>query len=78
MPLVSPATQNTFDSWDYNFFSLIANNNYRVDYTAVHEYVPPNAASLISDLQSAYTTWGRPVWLTEFSPVDWSGTQVLV
>jgi len=75
VPLVSPATQNTFDSWDYNFFSLIANNHYRVDYTAVHLYVPPNAASLISDLQSAYTTWGRPVWLTEFSPVDWSGTK---
>ena len=75
VPLVSPATQNTFDSWDYNFFSLIANHNYRVDYTAVHLYVPPNAASLISDLQSAYATWGRPVWLTEFSPVDWSGTK---
>ena len=73
VPLVSPAMQNTFDTWAYNFFSLIASNNFRVDYTAVHLYVPPNAASLISDLQSVYTTWGRPVWLTEFSPVDWNG-----
>ena len=75
VPLVSPAVQNTFDAWEYNFFSLIANNNYRVDYTGVHEYVPPNAASLISQLQSVYNTWGRPVWLTEFSPVDWSNTR---
>jgi hypothetical protein len=75
VPLVSPACANTFNSWMYNFYSLIASNNYRVDYTAVHEYVPPNASSLISVLQSAYNTWGRPVWLTEFSPVDWNNTK---
>jgi hypothetical protein len=46
-----------------------------VDYTAVHLYVPPNASSLMNNLHTVYTTWGRPVWLTEFSPVDWSNTQ---
>jgi hypothetical protein len=75
VPLVSPAMQNTGDAWENSFFQMIAANNYRVDYTAVHEYVPPNAASLISTLKSAYTAYGRPVWLTEFSPVDWSGNQ---
>jgi len=75
VPLVSPAMQNTYDAWAYNFFSLIASHGYRVDYTAVHLYVPPNATSLINNLNSVYTTWGRPVWLTEFSPVDWSNTQ---
>jgi hypothetical protein len=72
VPLVSPAVQTTFGTWEYDFFNQIASNGYRVDYTAVHEYVPPNAASLISQLRSVYNTWGRPVWLTEFSPVDWS------
>jgi hypothetical protein len=75
IPLVSPATQNTEDAWENSFFQMIAANNYRVDYTAVHEYVPPNAASLIADCKSAYNAYGRPVWLTEFSPVDWSGNQ---
>ena len=75
VPLLSPAMQNTFDTWAYNFFDLIALNSFRVDYTAVHLYVPPSSTSLISDLQSAYSTWGHPVWLTEFSPVDWSGNQ---
>lgn len=75
LPIVSPAVQNTFDSWQYNFYSLIASNSYRVDYSAVHEYVPPNSTSLISELNSVYTTFGRPVWLTEFSPVDWSENQ---
>jgi hypothetical protein len=75
LPLVSPPVANTFDAWEYNFFSLIASNQYRVDYTAVHEYVPPNASSLLGVLNSVYSTFGRPVWLTEFSPVDWSGNQ---
>ena len=75
LPLVSPAVANTFDNWQFCFYNLIASNNFRVDYTAVHEYVPPNASSLIGELYSVYATWGRPVWLTEFSPVDWSGNQ---
>ena len=75
LPIVGPAVQNTFDTWQYNFYSLLTNNSYRLDYSAVHEYVPPNASSLMGVLQSVYTTFGRPVWLTEFSPVDWSNTQ---
>ena len=74
IPLVSPATQNTEDTWENSFFQMIAANNYRVDYTAVHEYVPPNAASLISTLRNVYNAYGHPIWLTEFSPVDWGGT----
>jgi Glycosyl hydrolase catalytic core/Ricin-type beta-trefoil lectin domain-like len=75
VPLVGPAMQNTEDSWENSFYQAVATNHYRVDYVAVHEYVPPNASSLISDLQSVYNAYGRPVWLTEFSPVDWSGNQ---
>jgi len=59
----------------YNFYTMIAANNYRVDYTAVHLYQQPNAGALISNLQGVYNTWGRPVWLTEFSPVDWNNNQ---
>ncbi len=75
LPLVGPATQNTEDAWENSFYQMIAASNYRVDYSAVHEYVPPNASSLISDCQSVYNAYGRPVWLTEFSPVDWNGNQ---
>ncbi|MDR3456936.1 MAG: glycosyl hydrolase [Verrucomicrobiae bacterium] len=75
VPLVSPACATTYGSWAYNFFTLIAGNNYRVDYTAAHMYQAPAASSLIGNLQNVYSTWGRPVWLTEFSPVDWNNTQ---
>lgn len=75
VPLVGPGCQNTEDSWENSFYSYIAADGYRVDYAAVHEYVPPNSSSLLSDCQSVYNAYGRPVWLTEFSPVDWSDCQ---
>ena len=75
LPLVSPATQNTLSAWENNFFGMIAAASYRVDYSAVHEYVPPSASSLIGDCRAVYNTYGRPVWLTEFSPVDWNNTK---
>jgi hypothetical protein len=74
LPLVSPACANDFGGWLQDFYNKIAANGYRVDYTAYHWYANPNASSLMSTLQSAYNTWGRAVWLTEFAPVDWSGT----
>ncbi len=75
VPLVSPACANTFGSWMDNFYSMIAAHHYRVDYTAAHMYQTPNASALINNLLAVYNTWGRPVWLTEFSPVDWNGNQ---
>jgi autotransporter-associated beta strand protein len=75
LPLVGPGTQDTEDAWENSFYQLITTNKYRVDYASVHEYVPPSASSLLSDLQSVYNAYGRPVWLTEFSPVDWSNTK---
>lgn len=75
LPLVSPAPQNLFGGWLSSFYSEVASNGYRVDYTAIHEYPESTSASgLMSSLYSAWTTWGRAVWLTEFSVVNWDGT----
>ena len=74
LPLVSPAPQNIFGGWLSSFYSQISANGYRVDYTAIHDYPSDTSASdLMNTLYSVYTTWGKPVWLTEFSVVDWSG-----
>ena len=75
VPLIGPAMQDEQDSWESSFYSTVAVDGYRVDYSAVHLYVPPNTSSFISDLQSEFNAYGRPVWLTEFSPVDWSDCQ---
>jgi hypothetical protein len=75
LPIVSPAPANLFGGWLAGFYSTVATNGYRVDYTGVHSYPSSTSASgLMNTLKSAYTTWGRPVWLTEFSVVDWAGT----
>ena len=75
IPLVAPAMQNEEDAWETCFYDLVASNNLRVDYAACHLYVPPNTSSFIGDIQSEYNAHGLPVWVTEFSPVDWSDCQ---
>ncbi len=73
LPLVSPATASTFGTWMYDFYNQANAHGYRVDYTSAHMYQAPWASGLVNNLQAVYNTWGKPVWLTEFSPVDWSG-----
>jgi len=74
LPLVSPAPASLFGGWLSDFYTQIAANGYRVDYTSIHEYPEDTSASdLMNTLYSAYTTWGRSVWLTEFSIVNWDG-----
>jgi hypothetical protein len=76
VPLVSPAPANLSNGWLAYFYDQATNLGYRVDYTAVHNYPSPNGGSsdnLVSFLQTAHDNWGRPVWLTEFSFVDWNG-----
>lgn len=75
VPLVAPAMQDEEDAWETSFYNLIAANGYRVDFAACHLYVPPNSSSFISDIQSEYNAHGLPVWITEFSPVDWNNCQ---
>lgn len=73
LPLVAPAPASTANGWLASFVSQADARGYRRDYTAVHWYGPPDADGLIAGLQGAYQTFGRPVWLTEFSVVRWSG-----
>lgn len=77
LPLVSPAPASTSNGWLTTFYTQAESLGYRVDYTAVHTYPSPSSGSsnnLIAFVQSAYDTWQRPVYLTEFSFVDWGGT----
>ena len=73
-PLVSPAPGTTNGTWFQDFTTQAEARWLRIDFTAVHWYAGPNSASLISLLQNVYNTHNRPVWLTEFSVVSWSGT----
>ena len=74
LPLVSPAPAITYSPWENDFFGGTGALGYRVDFTGVHWYGQPDAGALIAHLANIYGTYGRPVWLTEFSTVDWSNT----
>jgi hypothetical protein len=81
-PLVSPSpgTIGGDGGWLDSFYTQADALGYRVDYTAVHTYPGPSAGSsnnLINFVNSAYTynSRNRPVWLTEFSFVDWGKNQ---
>jgi hypothetical protein len=75
-PLLGPApgTTSTTTGWLLEFQAEAEARGFRVDYTAAHWYAGPNADSLINLLQQVYNKWQKPVWLTEFSPVRWSGS----
>lgn len=73
VPLISPVPVNPFNGWLADFYTRAGARGYRIDYSAIHWYGNPDASGLINLLQSVYNSWGRPVWLTEFSTVDWGG-----
>jgi autotransporter-associated beta strand protein len=78
LPLVGPACANVSGTWNPIFFGYITNWGCRVDYLPAHEYGSPsggNSSCWVNPLQTAYNTWGIPMWLTEFSIVDWPGNQ---
>ena len=78
MPLAAPAPVGILNGWLATFLGYTTNWGLRVDYLPSHEYPGNNASASssiwMSTLQSAYNTWGIPVWLTEFGCVDWGGT----
>lgn len=81
VPLVSPAPASAFNGWLADFQTRAEDRGYRFDYTGVHWYGSPiaggaaSANNLINHLQNNFNTFGRPVWLTEFSAVEWNQNQ---
>lgn len=76
-PLVSPVTVNPDNTWMNTFMTQAEVLGYRMDAVAAHKYPSPNGGNsdeLVDLLETLSTTWNRPVWLTEFSTVDWYGT----
>jgi hypothetical protein len=78
MPLVSPVTVNPGNAWMDGFMTQALALGYRMDVVATHKYPTPssgNPQGFIDELEAEYNAWNRPIWLTEFSTVDWNGNQ---
>jgi hypothetical protein len=78
MPLASPVTVNPGNAWMDDFMTQALALGYRMDVVATHKYPSPssgNPQGFIDELEAEYNAWNRPIWLTEFSTVDWTGNQ---
>ena len=77
LPLVAPAAADVNGAWNKIFFGYITNWGCRADYLPAHEYPGNNSSGSssiwINPIQTAYNMYGIPMWLTEFSIVDWNG-----
>ena len=78
LPLAGPAAGNVNGAWNQIFYGYITNWGCRVDYLPAHEYPGNNSSASsgiwINTLQTAFNTYGIPMWMTEFGVVDWGGT----
>ncbi len=73
VPLISPANATGGEAWLESFSDQVDALGYRVDYTGMHWYAPPSVNTILNQMDSVQAQGnGRPVWLTEFSIVDWS------
>jgi Glycosyl hydrolase catalytic core/GEVED domain/Ricin-type beta-trefoil lectin domain-like/Cadherin domain len=73
VPLLSPVNSDGHESWLESFADQADALGYRTDYTGMHWYSSPNINDVLNSIDAVQTKGnGRPVWLTEFSVVDWS------
>ncbi len=76
-PLVGPCAARSYSTsatdWVNEWAAKADAQGFRRDYVPYHWYSSPNVDKIISDLNKAYTAYGRPIWLTEFSTISWDG-----
>ena len=79
-PLIGPCPANplanasTGFNWNAEFYAAAEPLGYRIDYTPIHWYDSPNSNNIINKIKTLYALYGRPIWVTEFGAVRWSGT----
>ena len=73
LPLGSPAAVHADNQWMRDFMSGAAQRGYRVDYVTVHWYGGDDVDGFLNHVDHIHNLYGKPVWVTEFAPADWSG-----
>ena len=73
IPIGSPACADDYSSWMQSFMSQAQARGYRIDYVCAHCYTRDPYA-FINAIQGLYNLYGKPLWITEMAPADWSGT----
>lgn len=73
LPIGSPAAVHADDQWMRDFMSGAAQKGYRVDYVTIHWYGGNDPGGFLNYVDYIHNLYGKPVWITEFCPADWSG-----
>jgi hypothetical protein len=72
--LGSPAAVHADGPWMRDFMGKVSAAQGRVDFVTAHWYGGVDADGLIAWLTKIHQQHGKPVWLTEFAPADWSAS----
>ncbi|HEY3412292.1 MAG TPA: glycosyl hydrolase [Armatimonadota bacterium] len=75
LPLGSPATVHADNQWMKDFMGGCATKGYRVDFVCIHWYGGNDPWGFLSHVDYIHNLYGKPVWITEFAPADWSGNR---
>jgi hypothetical protein len=70
--LGSPACVHPDAPWMRDFMHEADTRNLRVDFITVHWYGGPDADGFLAMLDRIHELYGKPLWITEFAPADWS------
>ena len=78
LPLLGPAPANRAGAWRVGFETAAEEQGLRSEYMGEHWYSTSGASTgsptgLINAMKSLYDTYGKPIWLTEFSTRDFVG-----
>lgn len=71
--LGSPATTDALGDWMRRFMQGAEARRYRVDFIAVHYYSDDlDVGKFQRHLEAVHDTYGKPIWVTEWAPVNWT------
>jgi hypothetical protein len=66
----SPAPAGAGGPWIRRFLELAQERSLRVDFLAVHLYVPADARRFLQRIDRLHEQYRLPIWITEFAVVD--------
>ncbi len=70
--LGSPAGVHPDGLWMRDFMRGVDERHLRVDFITIHWYGGPDPDSFLALLDRVHRLYGKPLWITEFAPADWS------
>ncbi|HTJ14134.1 MAG TPA: glycoside hydrolase family protein [Dinghuibacter sp.] len=74
LPLGSPAVSYPTVAWFTQFMDSVAAEHLRVDFICVHMYVGTDDNNFVQTLETLYSQYHLPIWITEFATADWNAT----